>query len=60
MDSPLPKREYNMPPVGFVLPVKAEEKHETGPLQRELQKIRRELLTLAQRVEKLTTGQETA
>jgi hypothetical protein len=58
MDSPLPKREYNAPPPRKIeLSFKVDEK---TFLQRELQRIRRELLTLAQRIDKLTTGQETA
>ncbi len=64
MDSPLPKREYNAPPPSSVPSLmfkdKAEMNGSTNPLQRELLKIRRELLTLAQRIDKLTTGQETA
>jgi hypothetical protein len=58
MDSPLPKREYNAPP-----PQKLELSFKLDDkvfLQRELQRIRRELLTLARRIEQLTTGQETA
>lgn len=60
-DTPLPKRDYNAPPPSNNLVSTA-----TVPLvkperlSRELVKIRRELLTLARRVEQLTTGQETA
>lgn len=58
MGSPLPKRDYNMPPPQKVeLLFKVDEK---VFLQRELQRIRRELLMLARRIEKLTVGQETA
>lgn len=61
-DTPLPKRDYNAPPLRFLTESEIQEKssHLRGSLQWELKKIRRELLELAQRVEKLTTGQETA
>jgi hypothetical protein len=61
MDSPLPKRDYNGPPLRFLTEPEIREKSgRSSSLQWELKKIRRELIELAQRLEKLTTGQETA